>query len=125
MGKIAAGTINVLVDNVTISVFGDWEYALGIKSSELEASADGHVADIVTNMVPFIRGKGRDRSDLDVLALISASDVPVQFTLENGKTVVMENCKQVTQGEQSSGDAGISLEFRSQTRSIKEIQPAA
>jgi len=125
MGKIAGGTISVLVDNVPINVFGDWTYALGSKTSELESGSDGHVADIVTNVVPFIRGTARDVSDLDVLALINSDFVPVQFTLENGKTVVMEDCKQITQGEQSSGDAGIALEFRPRGRSVKEIQPSS
>lgn len=124
MGKIAGGTIVVLVDNVPINVFGDWEYALGKKMSVLESGADGHVAEIVEHVIPFIKGTGRDASDLDVIALITADNVPVQFTLENGKVVVMEDCKQLTQGEQKSGDASIALEFKPRGRSVKEILPA-
>jgi len=121
-GKIRAGTISILFDNVSYDAVGEFELMVGDESAVAEAGTDGHVAVIVTNEVPGITGVIRDSGGLNVITDVSKLDgVPIQVTAANGKTYVFDNCKQMLQTTVNTGTSGIPVEFRSLTRSSKEV----
>jgi len=121
-GKIAAGTFSVLIDNVPYNVFGEFTVTVSKQSSEPEAGADGHVANIITNTIPRLEGTIRDAGGLEVTKLDGLEGVPVQVQAANGKTYVLEDCAQTAELSVNLGNSGIPVNFQSMTRSVKEIK---
>ncbi len=120
-GKIAAGTISVLIDNVPYDAVGEFELEISKVSSVPEAGSDGHVANIITNEIPGVTGTIRDSGGLTVAMLDGLENVPVQVQCVNGKTYVFDACNQVLKLSVNTGNSNIPIEFRSMTRSIKEV----
>jgi len=113
MGKISAGTASFLFEGNVLNLVGDLTYSLAIESSELVKGMDSHVGEVATPQVPFVEGKFRDESDLDVLALQKLDNVAVQMQLRNGKSIIFPDCKQTSRVEQDGSDGTFTLRFES------------
>jgi len=118
-GKRIAGRISVKVNGVLHSATGAFTYNLGRWKREFLAgpsSVDGFKE---TKLIPFIEGEIRDNADLDLAALVDATDATVTLELANGKTIMLREAAYTADGDGETDEAKI--QFRFEGASCEEV----
>lgn len=108
-----AGLISVKADGVVQDAKGNFSYNLGYPKREAIPGADGVHGYKETPQVAFIEGAITDRGDLDLAALVKATNVTVTLRLGNDKTIVLNGAWFAGDGTGSSEEAEIPVRWES------------
>jgi len=106
-----AGIVLVKVDGEQYKAAGDFTYSLGLGKREALAGPDGVHGYKETPQTPFVEGEIRDHADLDLEAVMTATDVTVTLELANGKVISLTGAWWASDGQVGTADAKIKARF--------------
>ena len=105
------GIIFLKIDGTRYSAKGAWSYNLGRAKKEFVIGADAVHGYKTLPQIAFVEGAITDRSDIDLAALVDATDITVTLELANGKTVVLHHALQAGDGTGNTEEGEIALRF--------------
>jgi hypothetical protein len=109
------GTIQVTIDGVRVDAKGNYSYNLGRPVRESIIGADGVHGYIERPQPAFIEGEITDRVDLDLAALVSATNISVHLELAIGKSIALRNAWFAGEGTGNSEEGNIAVRFEGQS----------
>lgn len=114
-----AGLITVQTDGEVQEAIGNFSYNLGHPMRETLVGADGIHGYKETPQPAFIEGELRDRSSLDLSALVQKKNITVTLELANGKLISLRDAWFAGEGTANSEEANIAVRFEG--KSAREI----
>lgn len=91
MANAIAGLLAFKIDGQTYSAVGNFTFNQGLRLRTALVGATGVDGYSEAPQAAFIQGEIRDASDVDLEALVGATDVTATLELANGKTFVLAN----------------------------------
>lgn len=114
-----AGLIQVQSNGEIVDAKGNFTYNLGrVKRDEIVGS-DGVHGFKETPQVGFIEGAITDRSDLDLAALMTGSNLTITLSLSNGKVIVARDAWYANEGTVSTEESEIPVRWCA--KNVEEI----
>ena len=110
MSRIA-GVAFLKVDGVQRKVIGNFNYNLGVPKKTMLTGHDGVHGHSEMPQVPYIEGEIRDESDLSVEELRKIEDATITLELANGKTVVLRNAIEASDGTVGTENANVQVRW--------------
>lgn len=111
MANRIGGTISFSVNGTRYDAKGSFTYNLGTPKREAVVGADRVHGFTEKPQVPFIEGEITDRPDLDLRAFMAAQDATVSLDLANGKSIVLYEAFNASDGGGSSEEGAIPIRF--------------
>lgn len=112
-GHRRGGTISLDQDGVLQEPKGNFSYNLGHPIKEPIIGADGVHGYKETPQAAYIEGEITDRGDLDVEALVKATDKTITLSLANGKVIVLREAWFSAEGNVQTEEGNIQVKFTS------------
>lgn len=109
--KPIAGIVTVKVDGSQLRVKSNVTYNLGFDKLEGIVGHDGVHGPKSTPQIPYIAFEMTDKADLSWKKLYGIRNATVTADLANGKTIVLRNSWNASDGEGNSEEANSSLRF--------------
>lgn len=110
MEKIG-GIVFVKVDGEQLRVKGNVTYNLGLPLREPVVGHDGVHGFKEVPQVAFIELEMTDKKDLSLKKFLSITSATVTAQLNNGKTIVLRNAANVSEGTGNSEEANMTVRF--------------
>jgi hypothetical protein len=108
-----AGIVFVKVDGVQIKVKANVSYNLGLPKREPVIGHDGVHGYKETPQIAFIEGEQTDSKDLDLKKYLQIDGASVTAQLANGKTIVLTQAWNASEGTGGSEEANMPFRFES------------
>lgn len=105
------GTISLKADGEMLSAKGNFSYHLGTPKREVVVGADAVHGFKETPQAPYIKGAITDHKDLDLADFLTKKDMTIILDLANGKSIVLRDALNCSDGEASSEEGEIEVEF--------------
>src|SRR6266568_4098987 len=105
------GLLQLQVNGGIYDAKGAYSYNLGRPKREPVIGADGVHGFSEKAQVAYVEGEITDRSDLDLNALLTATDATVTLSLANGKTVVLRSAWYAGDGKVGAEEGNIEVVF--------------
>jgi len=109
------GIINVKISGVLHRAKGSWSYNLGLPKREAVVGSDAVHGFKETPQAAFVEGAITDSSDLDLRALVSATNATVTLELANGKVIILEGAWYAGDGTVTTEEGEIEVRFEAAT----------
>lgn len=106
-----AGRVEILIDGDPVFVKGNVSYNLGKPKKEEVLGLDALHGYKETPQAAFIAVDVTFDHDLDLEAILTASDVTVLARLANGVDIILRNAFQTGEGEGNPEEGTVSLRF--------------
>lgn len=113
------GLIQLQVDGVLYDAKGSFSYNLGRAKRDAIVGSDAVHGYLEKPQVAFIEGEITDRGNLDLDALVTATDVTVTLELANGKIVVLRDAWYAAEGTGNTEEGNIEVRFEG--KSAQEV----
>lgn len=111
MTTAVGGRIAVKINGERVYAKGNFTYNLGLPKREAVMGADEVHGYKEIPQVAFIEGATTDRGDLDLEALVQASDLTVTLDLSNGKTIALFQAWFAGEGNVTTEEGEVALRF--------------
>lgn len=111
MAQRIGGTISFAVNGTRYDAKGSFSYNLGTPKREGVVGADTVHGFKEMPQLPFIEGEITDRADLDLRAFMALQDATVSLELANGKSVVLYEAWNASEGGGSTEEGVIPTRF--------------
>lgn len=111
MGHRRGGIIFVKVNGMQYDAKGEFTYDLGVSKKEAVVGQEGVHGFKETPKVAFIEGTITDSSTLDMKALRGTVDATVTLQLANGKTVLLREAWEASDGNVKTGEGEANFRF--------------
>jgi hypothetical protein len=111
MSNRVAGLVFVKVDGVQIKVKANVSYNLGLPKREAMVGHDGTHGYKELPQIAFIEGEQTDSKDLDLKKYLQVDGATVTAQLANGKTIVLRQAWNASEGTASSEEANLPFRF--------------
>lgn len=111
MSNRVAGTVFVKVDGVQISVKASVTVNAGLGKREAIIGHDGVHGYKELPQVPFIEGEQTDQKNLDLKKYLQIDGATVTVQFGNGKTFVLRQAWNASEGSVSSEEASLPFRF--------------
>lgn len=105
------GIIQVKVNGELYSAKGSFEYNLGIPKREMVVGSDGVHGYKEMPQRNYIKGVFTDRGDISLKTLVSIREATVTLSLANGKVIVQRESAFVGDGNATTEEGEIEVEF--------------
>lgn len=120
MSNKIAGIVFVKVDGQQLQVKANVSYNLGLPKREPIIGHDGVHGYKELPQIAFIEGEITDKKDLDLKKFLSIDGASVTAQLANGKTIVLRQAWNASEGTGSTEEGAIP--FRFEAKSGEEIR---
>lgn len=124
MEQIRVGTITILIDGIQYALSGDFTLNPGVDKREEVVGPDRSFGTKITPQAAFVEGNVRDTNGLDVKSLLGLSGVTVTCELANGKTWVLPDAVNTSEGDISVMEGEIPIRFAAATADEMTPSPA-
>lgn len=111
MGNRRAGIAYFKVDSKQYDVKGNFTYNLGKPKREGIVGHDGVHGYKELPQIPFIEGEITDNKDIDLEKFLELDGVTVTLELANGKTILLRDAWNASDGNGESEDGKIAVRF--------------
>jgi len=106
-----SGVINIQANGQVFDAVGAFSYNLGQPKREMLVGHDRVHGFKELPQVPFVEGEIRDSSDLDVASVLNLVDATITLKLANGKTIMLRDACQVSEGTGDTEEGKFSVRF--------------
>ncbi len=113
MAERVGGIIRITVDGQELRAKGEFDYNLGNNKREAVLGAGYAHGYKETPQVAFIEGAITDSFNMDLSALMNATDSTVILDAANGKSIVFRNAYFAGEGGINTGEGEVKIRFES------------
>ena len=106
-----SGVAYLKVDGVQRKVIGNFTYNIGRPRKQMLVGHDGVHGHSEMPQVPYIEGEIRDESELSLQELRDIDDATVTLELANGKTVILRNAIEASEGTVGTENANVQVRW--------------
>ena len=109
--NLVGGRISFKTNGTVRNAKGAFDYNLGVDKADEVMGHDRIHGFKALPQPAFIEGKITDKGDLDVKAIMGMADATVTLDLANGKTIVLREARQTSEGGANTEEGELSVKF--------------